>query len=298
MSEISGLKKTNQVGNRAIDVARLNRLLAKGMLYFVAVGSVVILLSPIVWMLSTAIKTPSDVFAYPPMLIPEKPTFDNLAAQFSNGKVLRFMFNSAWVGVLTAIVSCGSAAGVAYALSRYKLIANQYILLFFMSAMAFPLPMMMISMYSIFVDLSLLNTYWSLVLGHTIVTMPVAVWILKNFFDQIPIEIEEAAFVDGASRFQIFIHVVLPMTRPGLAASAIYVFITSWNEMLFGLTFISDSEMRPLPSGISAMFLSDFQGDWQNLMAMATVVSIPVMLIFFLFQKKFLKGVTAGALKG
>lgn len=279
-------------------IRRLNAVLGKTILYALAIASVVILLMPIAWLLSTAFKTPQEVFSYPPRFIPENPTLENFREQLSNPTVLRLVLNSMIVGLLTAILATGAGAMAAYALARFRFRGNQMVLLFFMASMAFPIPLIMISMYFLFVDIHLLNTYTSLVLGHTVITLPVAVWILKNFFDQLPVEIEEAATLDGAGNFQLLWSVVLPMARPGLGAAAIFVFVTSWNELLFGLTFASTNDMRPLPAGISLMFISDFEGNWEDLMAVAAVVSIPVMVMFIFFQKTFLSGVTAGGVKG
>jgi multiple sugar transport system permease protein len=153
-------------------------------------------------------------------------------------------------------------------------------------------------MYLLFVKINLLNTYTALVLGHTVITLPVAVWLLKSFFDALPVEVEEAAFVDGAGPFRTLFRIVLPMARPALAASAIFVFVTSWNELMFGLTFTSTTNMRPLPAGIALLFLTEFEGAWSQMMALALMVSLPIVLLFLFFQKTFVRGVTAGAVKG
>ena len=121
---------------------------------------------------------------------------------------------------------------------------------------------------------------------------------MKNFFDQLPIEVEEAAYVDGAGPFYTLFFIVMPMAKPALSAAAIFVFVTSWNELVFGLTFTSSTSMRPLPAGISMLFLQEFEGAWSEMMALAAMVSIPVLLLFLIFQKSFMQGVTAGAVKG
>lgn len=292
------IRQAQERSRRDRRLARLNAFLGNAILHALAVGSLVILLMPIAWMLSTALKPVEEVFAYPPSLIPDNPTLDNFRAEIGNPTVMRLLFNSIVVGVFTAILATGGGAMAAYALSRFRFKGNQAVLLFFMASMAFPIPLIMISMYFTFVDLNLLNTYTSLIIGHTVITLPVAVWIMKNFFDQVPIEIEEAAALDGAGSFRMLWSVVMPMARSGLGASAIFVFVTSWNELLFGLTFASTDKMRPLPAGISLLFISDFEGNWQNLMAVAAIVSVPVMIMFLFFQRTFVSGVTAGAVKG
>jgi ABC-type glycerol-3-phosphate transport system permease component len=148
-----------------------------------------------------------------------------------------------------------------------------------------------------FARAGILDSYAALILGHTAITLPVVVWMLKDFFDVLPQEIEEAAFIDGAGLLYTFWRIVLPMATPGLAAAAIFVFVTSWNEFVFGMTFTSTAAMRPLPAAISLLFLGEFQYRWGDAMAVAVIVTIPVMALFVFFQRWFVKGITAGAVK-
>jgi len=204
----------------------------------------------------------------------------------------------------TLIVSCAAAilstfAGslCAYAISRYYFAFKNTLLLFFLASMAFPIPLLMITMYSTFLQLGILDSYLALILGNTALGLPLSVWLMTNFIDQIPIDMEEAALLDGAPPFSVLIHIVLPMVRPGSAASAIFVFVTSWNELLMGLTFVSSPEVRTLPAGITLEFLGEFEGDWSEMMALAVMVTLPVFLLFMVMQKSILKGMTAGAVK-
>jgi ABC-type glycerol-3-phosphate transport system permease component len=276
---------------------RWSGILGNLVLYGLVFASLTILLLPIAWMLSTSFKPLADVFSYPPRWLPEHPTLDNYRTQF-DGLLGTYFLNSMLVGVLSALLSTLAGALAAYGLARIRFRGNAAILMFFMASLAFPIPLLMISMYLLFVQLHLLNTYAALVIGHTVIALPVAVWLLKNFFDQLPVEVEEAAYVDGASPLYTLFRIVLPMARPALAASAIFVFVTSWNELLFGLTFISSTDMRPLPAGISMSFLTEFEGAWSEMMALATMVSVPIFLLFVFFQRTFMAGVTAGAVKG
>lgn len=276
---------------------RWSRILGQVALYGLVLASLTILLLPIAWMLSTSFKPLADVFRYPPQWIPEHPTLESYRAQF-NTVLGTYFFNSTVIGVCSALLSTFAGALAAYGIARFHFRGNSAILMFFMASLAFPIPLLMISMYILFVNLHMLNTYAALIIGHTVITMPVAVWLLKSFFDQLPVEVEEAAYVDGASPLYTLFRIVLPMAKPALAASAIFVFVTSWNELLFGLTFTSSNDMRPLPAGISMSFLTEFEGAWSEMMALATMVSIPVFLLFLFFQKAFMQGVTAGAVKG
>ena len=266
-------------------------------LYGLVFASLTILLLPIAWMLSTSFKPLADVFQYPPRWIPEHPTLESYRTQF-NAVLGTYFLNSVIIGICSAMLSTFAGALAAYGIARFRFRGNSAILMFFMASLAFPIPLLMISMYLLFVHLHMLNTYAALIIGHTVITLPVAVWLLKSFFDQLPVEVEEAAYVDGASPLYTLFRIVLPMARPALGASAIFVFVTSWNELLFGLTFTSSTDMRPLPAGISMSFLTEFEGAWSEMMALSVMVSLPIFLLFTFFQRTFMSGVTAGAVKG
>ena len=276
---------------------RLAARLTDIVLHATAFLSLAVLLLPVAWMLSTSLKPIEDVFVYPPRWIPERITFDNYAAQL-NPVLGTYFLNSIIVGLASAVLATLAGALAAYGLARFRLRGGAAIMMFFMASLAFPIPLLMLSMYIMFVRLDLIDSYVALVIGHTVITLPVTVWLLKSFFEQLPVEVEEAAYVDGASPAYTFFRIVLPMARPAMMASAIFVFVTSWNELLFGLTFTTKTAMRPLPAGISMTFLTEFEGAWSEMMALALLVSLPIFLLFIVFQKAFMQGVTAGAVKG
>lgn len=273
------------------------KLLGRLLLNVLIVIAVLVLLIPVAWMISTAFKGASEVFALPPTLIPRDPTLEGFREALQ-GPLLRFFLNSILVAAGTTALSIFTGALAAYALSRIPFPGSSGVLLFFLAAMAFPIPLLMISMYIMFSAMQLLNTYPALILGHTVLTLPICVWLLKSFFDSLPVDMEEAAYIDGASPLYTLWHVVLPMARPGLAAAAIFAFVTSWNEFMFGLTFTSSTELRPLPAGISLVFLQEFQYRWPQMMALAILATLPILLLFVVFQRSFMEGLTAGALKG
>jgi multiple sugar transport system permease protein len=266
-------------------------------LYAIVVVVLIAMLFPIAWMLSTSLKSPAEVFAIPATWVPAQVSWENYRAAF-NANMVRFFLNSLIVAGGTMLLATLAGSMAAYALSRFPFRGSNSLLLFFLATMAFPLPLLMISMYSLFSQLRLLNSYWALILGHTVITLPIVVWLLKSFFDSLPREIEEAAYIDGASPFGTFTRIVLPISRPGLAAAAIFVFVTSWNEFIMGLSFTSSTDMRTLPPGISLVFLQEFQYRWAEMMAVAAVATLPVLVIFILFQRNFIQGLTAGAVKG
>ncbi len=267
------------------------------LLYLSAAVSLVILLSPVLWIVSTAIKKPEHVFVVPPMLIPPEISFEGIVGAF-NIDIFHFFTNSVIVGAGSAALATFAGALTAYGISRLRFRGRNLVLLFFLASLAFPLPMMMITMYGMFTAAGLLDTYLALILGHTILTLPIVVWLMKDFFDTLPIELEEAAVVDGAGPFYTLFRILLPLLKPSLAAAAIFVFVTSWNEFVFGLTFVSSVDMRPLPAGIAMLYLQEFDYNWPELMGIIIVVTLPILAMFLFFQRYFVAGVTGGAVKG
>ena len=158
-------------------------------------------------------------------------------------------------------------------------------------------PLLLISTYIVSAQLDIIDTYMIVILVNCVFTLPVCIWTLKSFFDSLPIEVEEAAMIDGAGPFRTLLRIVAPMARPGLTAAAIYAFVTAWNDLTIGLTLTTSTDMRPLPAGISVTFLQEFQYQWPEMMAVATVATLPILALFVAFQHNFIEGVTAGAIK-
>jgi multiple sugar transport system permease protein len=281
----------------ALPVFSFRRASGRVILYALVLLNLVVLLLPVLWLVSTAFKTRADVLNIPPAWFPPAPTLEAFRL-LAGTQVPVFFLNSVIVAVGTAILATTAGALAAYGFVRVRFRFRDTVLLLVLASIAFPMPLMMMSIYQTMRDIGLLDTYLALILGHTVLTLPVVVWLMRGFFEALPVEIEEAAFIDGASLAQVLWLVVLPMARPGLAAAAIYVFVTSWNEFIFGLTFTSRIEMRPLPAGISLLFLQEMQFRWPEMMAVAVVATLPILLLFLLFQRNFIEGMTTGAVKG
>jgi len=203
---------------------RLRRQAARTGVYLLVSANIAVLLFPIAWMASTVFKPRSEVFLVPPVWIPVHPTLAGFAALLS-GHILTFFENSLIVASGSALLATCCGALTAYGLARISFRGGDAVLIMFLAAMAFPVPLLMISMYTLFGSLGLLDTYLALILANAVVALPVVVWLLKGFFDSLPVEVEEAAFIDGASVLQTLLRVVFPMSRPGLAAAAIFVFV-------------------------------------------------------------------------
>jgi ABC-type glycerol-3-phosphate transport system permease component len=149
----------------------------------------------------------------------------------------------------------------------------------------------------IFTKVGLVNTYLSLIIAYLAFTVPVGVWILRGFFKGIPYNLEESAMVDGATPLQAFLLIVLPLARPGISATAVYIFIFTWQEFMFALTFLSGEKMRTLPVGILD-FIRQYGVNWGGLMAASTLITIPVFVLFLILQRQFISGLTQGSIKG
>ena len=261
-----------------------------------AIAVTIGLLFPIAWMLSTAIKPHSAVFTYPPVWIPQHVTFGAFGTAL-HGDMRGFLLNSLLIATCTSVLSTATGALAAYPMSRRRSAATRIALFYLLASIAFPAPLLLISTYIVSAQLYLINTYAIVVLVNCVFTLPVCVWTLKSFFDGLPIEVEEAAMIDGAGALRTFLRIVAPMSRPGLTAAAIYAFVTAWNDLTIGLTLTTSTDMRPLPAGITVTYLQEFQYQWPEMMAVATVATLPILALFIAFQRNFIEGVTAGAVK-
>lgn len=275
----------------------VSRRLVQVILQMACLVSLVILLWPIAWMVSTSLKSPDQVFANPPQWIPAHPSLASYRGALSP-VIARSLLNSIIIAAGAAVLATVAGAMCAYGIARAKGTWSAVVLAMLLSSLGLPIPMLMVTMYFMFAKAGMLDGYGALILANTAITMPVVVWMMRDFFESLPYEIEEAAYIDGAGLLYAFWKIVVPMAMPGLAAAAIFVFVTSWNEFVFGLTFTSSEAMRPLPAMFSLLFLGEFQYRWGDAMAVAVVVAIPVMALFLLFQRYFVQGATAGAVKG
>ena len=202
------------------------------------------------------------------------------------------------MGGLGTIISIICAGGAGYVLSRYhqKRFVSNYSRGLMMVQM-FPLILALIPLFIIFKGLGLINTYYSVILVYTVLNLPFATWMFEGFFDAIPRELEEAAFVDGTSRFGSLTKIVLPLSGPGTAAVTIFTFLLCYNEYLIASIFLQSPDTMTIPVGIQ-MFMAQYSTDWGSLMAAATLASIPTIIFFLFVQKYMVQGVVAGAVKG
>lgn len=275
-------KNRKPVSKRAAGIAR-------------AVGIILVVLSflmPLLWMLSASFKT-SLAIIDPSTMFDFTPTLKNYENVFQTQQFLPFIVNSFIVATGATLISLILGVPAAYGIARYKIKnATAFVLL----ARVIPGVSLLIPWYYLFSQMQIVGTYGVLILTHIFVTMPLIVAIMSGFFEGLPIELEEAAQIDGASKIGAFLRVSLPLSVPGIATSAILSFIFSWNNFLFALV-LSNQDTRTLPVAI-ANFTSYASVDWGGLMAASVVITVPVMLIALFAQRYVVAGLTAGATKG
>lgn len=264
---------------------------------------------PLAWMFSTSIKPRTDIFKVPPQWIPANPTFEHYQKIFFPTDELalttttetarqfgRYFFNSTLISVASSVLAVVVAAPAAYAFSRFNFPGKDLAYFGILVRNMFPLLVFLVPLFILWTTLGIRNTYFGLVLAYLTFSLPLSIWLLKGFYDSIPPELERAARVDGCSRFGAFWRIILPLTTPGLAATAIYSFIQAWNEYPFALHLTDSSTMRTLPVGLT-YFFTENTADWPGLMAAAFFISIPVVVVFLVLQRYFVSAITAGAVK-
>jgi arabinogalactan oligomer/maltooligosaccharide transport system permease protein len=256
--------------------------------------TVVICIFPMLIIISTSFKLPNAVFDL--QIIPSSPTLSNYQYVLS-GDFLTWLLNSLKIGLLTTLLGLAFAAPAAYAVSRWKFVGKQGLLLFFLVTQMFPAVLLIVPLYILFAQLNLLDNIFGLVVAYATTALPFSVWMLKNFFDTVPKELDEAARVDGMGPFQTFWRIVLPLTIPGVAVVAFFNFMTAWNEFMMAYTFLQSDSNLTLAIGIQR-FVHQFGADWHYLSAAAVLVTLPVLIIFIWAQRYLVTGLTGGSVKG
>ena len=253
-------------------------------------------LFPVYWMIVSALKTASEVNAPTPTLFPHEPTLIAFRWIFERENIGRYLTNSFLISTGSTVLTLLLATGCSYALSRVRSIWMDAVLVGVMLSQVLPPPLLVTPMFVIFRQLDLVNTYTAVILATTSKTLPFAVIMLRTTFAQIPIEIEEAARVDGCSRLLAFIKVTLPLARVGYIVVGSLVFLQAYGEFVYPVSLMNKQSMQPATVGLYGFVGADYS-DWGNAMAFATVMVLPVLIIFVALQKRIVSGLTSGALK-
>lgn len=253
---------------------------------------------PLLWMVSTALKPNDETFAIPPTLLPRHPTFEQFHRLLADTPFLTYAMNSVIVGLTTTSIVIVLAVAAAYGLVRFRFPGREAVAQIVLFTYLLPAVVLLLPLYLMVSRIGLANSLFGLVLAYVTVCLPFALWLLRSFFAGIPIELEEAAMIDGAGRLRAFIDVVLPQALPGIISTALFSFILSWNEYLYALVFINVDDRKTLPPGVLTMLNQNQNVEWALLMAASVLMTLPVLIFFSLLQKHLTRGFGAGAVKG
>jgi len=273
------------------------KIIKKVILWTAIILLLCVFLFPIYWMFIGSLKENDTLMRMPPQLYPTLQTLSHYQTILSTAKYLQFIKNSLIVALGTVVVNLILATFSGFSLSRYRVPGRKFIMMFMLSAQVFPVVVIVISLYTFFRHLNLMNSYIGLILADVAMSLPLSVWMLKSFVDAVPPSLDEAAHLDGCSRMMTLTHVVLPLMKPGMLAVGIYAFLQSWDDYMLGLVIMTKTKMKTLPVGISETFLGEFGFDYAGMMTMSVVASLPVLLLFLIFQKYMVAGLTGGAVK-
>ena len=278
---------------------RLFKVISRIFIYLVLFIILTFTFFPIFWMISTSFKPNSEAFNVPPSWIPVSFTLESYIKQITDrGGFLVFFKNGLIVSVSVTIVTIILAILSGYSFSRFRFSGQKAIFLLILATQMFPYVAIVISLYVMFKNLGLLNTYFGLILSLATFSLPFSIWMIKGFCDTIPKEIEEAAYVDGSGKMSTLLRIVIPVISPGIVAVALFSFLVAWNNLLFSLTLSLKNDMLTIPPGFLLTYVGEFQYLWSDMCAGATIVTLPVIIIFIFFQKYLVAGLTAGSVKG
>ena len=254
-------------------------------------------LIPFYWLVNTSLK--KGVSLSQGELFPSQPTFENYVAVFQNAEFLLALRNSVIIAVVTTTVALVLASFAAYALARLKMRRKALILTLILSVTTFPAIAIAAPLFSIWREIGLYDTRLGLIIPKLTFALPLAIYTLTSFFKEIPRELEESAYMDGATPFTAFRKVILPLAVPGLATTAILVFISVWNEFLLAVTLTTSPEARPVPVAIAFFSgTSEFDQPLGTISAASVIITVPLVVLVLLCQKRIVSGMTAGAVKG
>jgi ABC-type glycerol-3-phosphate transport system permease component len=271
---------------------------------------------PLIWALSTSLKPKSEIFATPPTLVPHNLTLENYEALLTGRQqyyqaqgaaqnagptpaqfFTRWFLNSVIVTLGSTLISIVVSTLAAYSLTRFRYWGRSAVPYFSLLGYMVPSIIFVFPLFLMMVRLDLTDSLWSLILGYVCVTLPFCMWLMWAFMRSIPIEIEEAALIDGASRYQVFRQIVLPSALPGIIAASIFAMIVSWNDYLFGRVFINSIDNLTLTVGVM-LFFEGTHVDWGLLMAASVLMTVPMAVLFMALQRHLVAGFGAGAVKG
>ncbi len=265
---------------------------------YIAITAITALLNfPFLWMLTTSLKDSVEMFSADPTFLPKDLTFANYISLLKEYNFFTYFKNSVIVSVSTTLVALLFATFMAYGISRFKFRGKNVISSSLILTQMFPLPLIIITIYITFVKLGLFDTRLGLVIAYCTFALPFCTMMLRSYFDGLPVELEEAAAIDGCGPFSTIFRIVIPLAAPSIVAMGLFAFILSWQELMMSMTLVHSTALRTMPVAIT-MMVGVRNIMWGPLMAASVIVSIPVVILFIYFQKYLISGMTMGAVKG
>ena len=277
---------------------KLRHLLGHSVLHIFFIVLCFATLVPILYALSVSLNAENSLLSSDFRFIPKQFTLDNYKAVFTEQSVMLWFKNSMILAVCTVIISLGAAIPAAYVFSRKRFAGRGAILEILLLLYSFPSVLSMFAIYKLLSPLGLVNSRIGLILVYTGTMAVFGLWNMKGHVDTIPIEIEEAASIDGAGSFQLVTKIVLPLAKPSILVTAVMILIYVWNEYLFAITFMTGAENYTLAAGLYSLQATEISGSWPVFAAASLVVSAPILIIFFAVQRHMTSGLTAGGVKG
>ena len=277
------------------------RIVKKTLKYIVIYGLSLVLivfaLAPFLWGVSTSFKTEPEVYSLTPTFIPKKLTLVNYEIVLMDKNMRSYFKNTIIIALLSTFISVLVALFAAYGFSRYSFPGRGTLLYSILFTRVLPRVCLLVPFYITLSNLKLVNTYAGLVMVYLIVGMPITIWLLKGYIDELPVEVEESAVIDGCGPFSVIFRIVVPMIAPALTSIGMFAFILAWNEFLFPLLLAKDTSTRPISVAL-AFYIDDTGIQWGPMLAASIMMSVPAILVFSLAQKNIVKGLSEGAVKG
>jgi multiple sugar transport system permease protein len=266
-------------------------------LYALVIATCAILVFPIYWLVVTALSEPSQLRQLPPSFWPAEPRWGVFGQIMAERPILLWLGNSALAATGAVAISMVVSVLAGYSLSRFRVRGGQSLGLFILTAKMLPATLLVIPLFGIFRNLELIGSLWSIILAHATLIIPFTTWMLKGYFDTIPRELEQAAMVDGCSPLGAMVRVILPVSAPGLAATALYGFVLSWSDYAYARTFLTNAQDNWTANlGITTM-KGEYISNWSDISAASILVALPILAIYLFLERYLVGGLTAGAEK-
>jgi ABC-type glycerol-3-phosphate transport system permease component len=273
------------------------RTLGSVLFYVFLVIFVLVSVFPLIWIFKMSIVTKTELFATPPTILPHNPTSGSYAKIFSDTTFQKALINSAIISASTTVICLFFGSIAAYAISRLRFRFKSTVMTLILAISFFPAVAIIAPLFIEYAKTGLINTYASVIITDTVFALPLTIWLLVAFFRELPVDLEDAAKVDGATTIQAFRKVIVPLAAPGVFTTAILTFIFAWNEFLFANTFLLDQSTQPVTVAIPN-FATVYTVDYGSQAAAAVVVTVPLVILVLIFQRRIVSGLTAGAVKG